>query len=101
LFGIGGGLLIGPALITFLRFDQHRAVGTSLAALLLPVSFPGVYTYYTAGQLDIGIAAIVALGLLGGAFAGAKIALGLTPTAVKRLYGLFLLIMGVRFIFGA
>lgn len=101
LFGIGGGLVIGPALMTFLHFDQHRAVGTSLAALLLPVSFPAVYTYYIAGQLDIGIALIVAVGLLVGAFAGAKIALGLTPTAVKRLYGLFLLIMGLRFIFGA
>ncbi len=101
LFGIGGGLVIGPALMTFLRFDQHRAVGTSLAALLLPVAFPSVYIYYRAGQLDIGIAVLVALGLLVGAFAGAKIALGLTPATVKRLYGIFLLIMGLRFIFGA
>lgn len=101
LFGIGGGLVIVPALVTLLRFDQHRAVGTSLAALLLPVALPAVLSYYNAGKLDLGVAFFVALGLVAGAFAGAKIALGLTPATVKRLYGIFLLIMGLRFIFGA
>jgi uncharacterized protein len=101
LFGIGGGLVIVPALVTLLRFDQHRAVGTSLAALLLPVALPAVLSYYNAGKLDLSVAVFVALGLLVGAFAGAKIALGLTPATVKRLYGIFLLIMGLRFIFGA
>jgi hypothetical protein len=101
LFGIGGGLVIGPALMTFLRFDQHQAVGTSLAALLLPVAFPGVYSYYVAGQLDLSVAAIVAGGLLVGAFGGAKIALGLSASRVKQLYGVFLLFMGLRFIFGS
>jgi uncharacterized protein len=101
MFGIGGGLVIVPALVTFLHFDQHRAVGTSLAALLLPVALPAVISYYQAGKLDIGIAFLVALGLIGGAFAGAKIALSLPAGTVKRIYGLFLLIMALRFIFGA
>lgn len=100
LFGIGGGLVIVPALVTLLRFDQHRAVGTSLGALLLPVALPAVLSYYDAGKLDLGVAVLVALGLIGGAFVGAKIALSMSAATVKRIYGVFLLIMGLRFIFG-
>lgn len=100
LFGIGGGLIIVPALMTLLRFDQHQAVGTSLAALLLPVALPAVISYYNAGKLDVGVAAMVALGLIGGAFVGAKIALSLPATTVKRIYGVFLVIMALRFIVG-
>lgn len=101
LFGIGGGLIIVPALMTLLRFDQHQAVGTSLGALLLPVALPAVVSYYNAGKLDLNVAFFVALGLIGGAFAGAKIALSLSANTVKRIYGLFLFIMALRFIFGA
>jgi hypothetical protein len=94
MFGIGGGLVIVPALVTFLNFDQHRA-------LLLPVALPAVVSYYQADKLDLGIAFQVALGLIGGAFVGARIALSLPSSTVKRIYGVFLLIMGLRFIFGA
>jgi uncharacterized protein len=100
MFGIGGGLIIVPALVALLRFDQKTAVGTSLAVLLLPVSLGGVYTYYIAGELDIGVAALVALGLVGGAFVGARVALGLPSTTIRKLYGLFLFAVALRFIFG-
>jgi uncharacterized membrane protein YfcA len=98
MFGIGGGIVIVPALVGLLRFDQKTAVGTSLAALLLPVALGGVYAYYVAGELDIGVAALVAVGLVGGAFVGAKVALGLPSLTVRRLYGLFLFAAAVRFI---
>lgn len=98
MFGIGGGAVIVPILVAFLNFDQKRAVGTSLAALLLPVALPAAYSYYRAGNLDLGIALLVALGLVFGAFAGAKIALALPSATVKRLYGLFLLFVALRFI---
>jgi len=99
MFGIGGGVVIVPALVGLLHFDQKRAVGTSLAALLLPSSFPAVYQYYQAGTLNIGVAALVALGLLFGALAGARIALGLPSSTVKRMYGVFLLFIAFRFMF--
>lgn len=99
MFGIGGGVVIVPALVAFLNFDQKEAVGTSLAALLLPVSFLAVIEYYQDGKLAPAVAGLVALGLIGGAFIGAKIALNLPSTTVKRLYGLFLLFVGLRFIF--
>ena len=98
LFGIGGGLVIVPFLVTLLHFDQKLAVGTSLGALLLPVSLPAVITYYNEGRVLLPTAALIAIGLVGGAFLGARLALGLPSTTVKRLYGIFLLIVAARFI---
>lgn len=98
LFGIGGGLVIVPALVGLLHFDQKLAVGTSLGALLLPVSLPAVITYYNEGKFQLATAGLIALGLLFGALAGAKIALGLPSTTIKRLYAIFLLIVAIRFI---
>lgn len=98
LFGIAGGIVIVPALVSILNMDQKRAVGTSLAALLPPVSLGAVISYYQHGDLDIPVAACVALGLIFGAILGARIALGLPSATVKRLYGLFLLFVAARFI---
>jgi hypothetical protein len=98
LFGIAGGVIIVPALVGILNMDQKRAVGTSLAALLPPVSLPAVISYYQYGDLDIPVAACVAFGLIFGAILGARIALGLPSATVKRLYGLFLLFVAARFI---
>lgn len=99
MFGIGGGLIIVPVLVALLNFDQKAAVGTSLAALLLPVALPAVLRYYQDGKIDIGYAVLVAVGLLFGAFGGARLALALPTATVKRLYGIFLLVMAIRFIF--
>lgn len=98
LFGIGGGVVIVPILCTLFHFEQKRAAGTSLAALLLPVGLPGVLLYNQAGELSLIHALPVAIGLLVGALGGAKLAIGLNSALVKRLYGLFLLIIGITFI---
>ena len=98
MFGIGGGVVIVPALVALLKFDQKLAVGTSLAALLLPVSAGAVVAYYQAGMLDFGVAALVAVGLIVGAFGGAKLAISLPSSTVKRLYGIFLILIGLRFL---
>lgn len=98
LFGIGGGLVIVPALVGLLRFEQKLAVGTSLGALLLPVSLPAVLKYFNEGKLEVGASLLIAFGLLFGGLLGAKIALGLPSTTVKRLYAIFLLVMAIRFI---
>ena len=100
MFGIGGGAIIVPALVGLLRFDQHLAVGTSLAALLLPVGLGSVLIYYNAGDLRLEAALLVAAGLALGGFGGAKIALGLPAKRVKQLYGAFLIILAWRFILG-
>jgi hypothetical protein len=100
MFGIGGGLVIVPVLIAFLHFDTKKAIGTSLGALLLPVTFPGVMMYYQAGHLELGYALPVAIGLVVGAFFGAKITIGLSSAIVKRIYSIFLFIMALNFIIG-
>ncbi|MBK8027407.1 MAG: sulfite exporter TauE/SafE family protein [Chloroflexi bacterium] len=100
LFGVGGGIVIVPALVGLLRFDQKEAVATSLGALLLPVGLPAVITYYNNNAFDIATAAVVAVGLVFGAFGGARLTLRLPSTTVKRLYGIFLLLVALRFIFG-
>jgi uncharacterized membrane protein YfcA len=98
MFGIGGGIVIVPALMAIFGVEQKRAVGTSLGALLLPVGLPGVLGYYAAGELNLGAAVPVAIGLAIGALGGARIAIGLDPKTMRRLYGIFLLLVGAWFI---
>jgi len=99
LFGIGGGVVIVPALMAFLAFDQKLATGTSLGALLLPVGLPGVLRYGQVGQVDLAIAAPLAIMLMLGAIIGARVTLSLPTKTVRRLYGFFLLFVGLRFLF--
>jgi len=101
LFGIGGGIVIVPALTVWLGYDQKTASGTSLAALLLPVGLPGVLIYYRAGQFDLQSAIFVASGLLVGVLFGALFAIRLPSKIVDRLYGAFLFLVGISFIAGA
>lgn len=98
MFGIGGGIVIVPALVGFFAFEHKRAVGTSLGALLLPVGLPGVLSYYAAGELNISAAVPVAIGLAIGALGGARLAIGLSPKVMRRMYGAFLIVVGVWFI---
>lgn len=96
MFGIGGGIVIVPALLYFFHLEDKTALGTSMAALVPPVGLLGAIEYYRAGSMNIKYASPIALGLLVGALFGAKIMLGLPPGAVKRLYGGFLAIIALR-----
>src|SRR5688572_15684765 len=93
LFGIGGGVVIVPALIFFAKLQPVAATGTSLAALLLPVGALGAYEYYRKGHLEIGAALWVALGLFFGAWVGAKLAQELSPVQLRRAFALFLVVI--------
>jgi len=96
LFGVGGAILIIPGLVLLLGLSQHTAQGTSLAALLLPVGFLGALEYYRRGEVNIPYAAIIAIGLFLGAFVGAKLAGGLGDLALRRAFGVFLLLVSAR-----
>jgi uncharacterized membrane protein YfcA len=96
LFGIGGGLIIVPALILLARFTPITATGTSLAALLLPVGALGVWEYYKKGHLNIPAALFVAVGLFFGAWIGARFAQQLSPTQLKRGFAVFLVLVAGR-----
>lgn len=96
LFGIGGGLVIVPALILLVGMTPKQAAGTSLAALLLPVGILGALEYWRAGQVDVRMAILVAAGLLVGAFIGARLAVGLPNELLQRAFGVLLLLVGLR-----
>ncbi|MGZ6213487.1 MAG: TSUP family transporter [Candidatus Limnocylindria bacterium] len=101
LFGIGGGVIIVPLLVLTLGFTIQQAAGTSLAALLLPVGLFGAIQYWQAGQVNILNAAMLALGLLAGAYLGARLGLSLPTEVVQRAFGVLLVVVGVRFVFFA
>jgi uncharacterized protein len=96
LFGIGGGVIIVPVLIVFLGFTAQQAAGTSLAALLLPVGLFGAIEYWQAGQINVLHAALLAFGLLFGAFLGARLGLSLPSEVVQRAFGVLLVLFGLR-----
>ena len=95
LFGKGGGIVIVPALVKFFKYDPKAAAATSLAALQLPVGLPSVIIYAQNGHLNILYSALIALGIVGGAFIGTKLAIKLPSQVFKKVYALFL--FGVAF----
>ena len=99
LFGVGGAILIIPGLVLLLGLSQHAAQGTSLAALLLPVGFLGALQYYKRGEVNVPYAAIIAIGLFFGAFLGAKLAGTMGDLALRRAFGVFLLLVAARLLF--
>jgi uncharacterized membrane protein YfcA len=96
LFGIGGGILIIPALIFFAKFPTKLALGTSLGAMLLPVGLLGAYAYYQMGNLNIKASMLIALGLFLGAWVGARLAQYLSGPTLQRMFAVFIVIMAVR-----
>ena len=95
-FGVGGGVLIVPALVLLLGVSQHTAVGTSLGALMPPVGLLGAYEYYRHGEMNITYALILGAGLLVGAYFGAIIAVKLSGLALRRAFAVFLTIVAIR-----
>ncbi|HKO81053.1 MAG TPA: sulfite exporter TauE/SafE family protein [Chitinophagaceae bacterium] len=90
LVGVGGGLIIVPALIFFLGFNQHQAQGTSLGLLLLPVGFLAVMNYYNKGNVDVKVVAIMSIAFIAGGWLGSKLALRLPEDTVKKIFAIFL-----------
>ena len=96
LFGVGGGILIVPALVLLADFPAKTALGTSLGALLLPVGLLGAYTYWQHGHLVIRSSLFIALGLFVGAYAGARLAQVIPGHTLQRMFAVFIVIMAVR-----
>ena len=97
--GIGGGIVIVPALVYFLGYTQHQAQGTVLFMFLLPIGILGVYNYYNAGAIEWRTAFIMALTFLVGSYFGSKFALSLPQETVKKVFGVIMLLVSVKMIF--
>ena len=99
LFGIGGGIVIVPMLIFFLKFTPGKAIGTSLAAMLLPVGILAVMKYAKSGDVDYRVATAMAFGIFVMAFVGAHIGLSVGGTWISKGFGVLLLLVGAKFLF--
>ncbi|WP_373524851.1 TSUP family transporter [Nostoc sp.] len=97
--GIGGGIIILPALIFLFGFSQHQAQGTTLALLVPPIDILAAWTYYKQGYVDLKIAALLCLGFVLGGWLGAKIGTGLSNVILTRIFGVLLLVSAIRVMF--
>jgi len=97
--GVGGGIIIVPALVFFLGFTQKMAQGTSLGILLLPVGILGVIQYYKQGYIDMKVVVVISLGFLIGSFLGSKIALVLPQETVKKIFAGLMIVVAVKMLF--
>jgi uncharacterized membrane protein YfcA len=100
LVGIGGGALLIPALVLFYGMSQIKAQGTSLATLLLPIGVFAFWEYYKAGEVNVKLALIIALGFAVGGWLGGAWAQHLPAVALKRTFALLLVGIAVKMWFG-
>ena len=99
LVGIGGGIIIVPALVLLFGFNQYTAQGTTLALLVPPIGILAVLSYYQKGYVDIKSASIICLGFVLGGFLGGKMAVGLPEESLKKIFAVVLITLGVRMFF--
>lgn len=97
--GIGGGILIVPALVYFLGFSQKMAQGTSLGILLLPIGLLGVLQFYKQGFIDMRVVLIISLAFFFGSYFGSKIALSLPQETVKKVFAILMILIAVKMLF--
>lgn len=101
LFGVGGGIVLVPALIYWAGLSQHRATGTSLAVLLPPIGLAAALEYYRHGNVDVRAAGLVAVGMFVGGWLGAHVANEMKGPQLRLAFGLFVFAMGIYLIHGA
>jgi uncharacterized membrane protein YfcA len=93
--GIGGGIVLVPAMVYLLHLNQHTAQGTSLLMQLPPLGLGALFMYWKKGQVDLRAGLTCALGFLLGGYFGSKIAIGLSSKHLRELFGLFLIVTAV------
>lgn len=97
--GVGGGIIIVPALVYFLGFSQFQAQGTSLGLLLLPAGFLAVMNYYKKGYIDVKVVGIMCVAFLVGGWLGSKFSLSLPQEVVKKIFAVILLLVAGKMLF--
>lgn len=96
LVGIGGGVLIVPALVLLLGLSQHLAQGISLAMILFPVGILGVINYYKNGYVDLRYAGLLAIGFFAGSYLGSKFSLSLPQDTVKKIFAVVMILLSIK-----
>ncbi|HEX4373116.1 MAG TPA: sulfite exporter TauE/SafE family protein [Puia sp.] len=99
LVGVGGGIIIVPALAFFLGFSQHEAQGTSLGILLLPAGIFAAINYYKQGFIDVKVVLLLFVGFLIGGYFGSKISLNLSEAVIKKIFAIMLVVVAAKMLF--
>lgn len=96
IFGIGGGLIVIPALVYIMGLSQQAAQGTSLAMMLPPIGLIAAFNYYKAGYVNIKFALILAATFMIGSYFGSKIAVSISQDLLKKMFGILLLAVAIK-----
>jgi uncharacterized protein len=99
LIGLGGGVIIVPALVFIFGMSQIQAQGTTLALLVPPIGILAAWTYYKHGHVDVKVAAFICLGFVVGSLVGARVATSLSNDVLQKIFGVALLVIGIKMIF--
>lgn len=99
LLGIGGAIIMIPALVFLMGFSQQTAQGTSLAVMLPPIGILAAYNYYKAGHVDIKYAIILACTFLIGSYFGSKWALVIPQATLRKIFGVLLFLVALKMFF--
>jgi uncharacterized membrane protein YfcA len=97
--GIGGGIVIIPALIYLFGFTQQQAQGTTLALMVPPIGLLAAWAYYTQGFVDLKVAGLICLGFFVGGYVGGKVAISIPNAVLQKVFGGFLLIISLKMLF--
>lgn len=97
--GLGGGIILIPALMLFLSMDQRMAQGTTVAIMLPPIGFFAAFNYYKAGYVNIRYALVIAIVFMLGGYLGSKLALNLPVPVLKKMFAVLLVIIAAKMIF--
>lgn len=100
ILGIGGAVVIIPALVYILKFSQHLAQGTTLALMVPPIGLLAALTYYRAGYVDLKTAGLICAGFFIGGLLGAKIAVELPEAILRKLFAIYLLVVSIKMLAG-
>ena len=98
-FGVGGAIVVIPALVFILGLSQHEAQGTSLAFMLPPVGILATWNYWKAGHVNWKIALVLSLTFVVGAYLGSKLTINISDRALRRMFGVLLIVMAIKMIF--
>jgi uncharacterized protein len=99
MFGVGGGVILIPALVYFFGLTQHQAQGTTLAIMVPPIGLLAAWRYYQSGNVKLGMAVLICAGFLVGGYLGASLVQKVPELLMKRMFGGLLMLIALKMIF--
>ena len=98
--GLGGGTIVIPILVFILGFTQHEAQGTSLAFMLPPIGILAAIEYFKSGYVNLKFALVLVITFFIGAYLGSLFSISMPEKILKKIFGIFMILVGIRMLFG-